>query len=181
MERKEVDSDGMSTMSEELDQAVLDWLQEERAAGRVDRNSDLQKKALQVAQLFKNVPAGLQGKLNVDKIRWTMEGKTQCWLSKWNKQFLEMPIGLPLPNLTIPLSMCQLTTQTQLEPISGHKHGLDHVCMFDMVPHATSYIPRERHICITHTKANKKGLTIALTSHGNGGKLQKTDDIEIKQ
>ena len=35
---------------------------------------------------------------------------------------------VPLPNSTIPLSMCQLTTQTQLEPISGHKHGPDHVC-----------------------------------------------------
>ena len=37
-------------MSEELDQAVLDWLQEERAAEKVVRNNDLQKKAPQVAQ-----------------------------------------------------------------------------------------------------------------------------------
>ena len=48
---------GIPPMSEELDQAVLYWLQEERAAGRVVRNKDLQKKALQVAPLFKNLPA----------------------------------------------------------------------------------------------------------------------------
>ena len=47
-----------------------------------------------------------------------------------------------------------------------------------MVPHATNSIRRERQMCITHTKANKKGFTVACTclSYGNGGKLQEADD-----
>ena len=51
-----------------------------------------------------------------------------------------------------------------------------------MIPHhATTNIRRERQICITHTKANKEGFTVALAFHGNGGKLQKVDDdMEIK-
>ena len=61
---------GMPPMSEELDQAVLDWLQEERAAERFVRNKDLQKKALQVATLFKNVPADFKA--------------SNMWLSRWN-------------------------------------------------------------------------------------------------
>ena len=47
-------------MSEELDQAVLDWLQEERSAGRVVHDKDLQR---------------VGGR----------EDTIQCWLSKRNK------------------------------------------------------------------------------------------------
>ena len=82
------------------------------------------------------------------------------------------------PKFKILLSMCELTTQTQLEPISGHKHGPDHVCRFAMVPHATNNIHGERQICITHTKANKKEFVVSLASHG--GKLQKADDDDVK-
>ena len=57
---------GMPPMSEELDQAVLDWL---RATGRVVHNKDLKKKALQVAPLFKNVPADFKA--------------CNMWLSRW--------------------------------------------------------------------------------------------------
>ena len=43
-----------------------------------------------------------------------------------------------------------------------------------MVSHVTTNIHGERQI--THTKVNKKGFTVALASHGNGGKLQKVVD-----
>lgn len=45
------------------------------------------------------------------------------------------------------------------------------MCRFDMVPRYTNDIRGTRTVRITHTRANKKGFTVALAAKGNGEKL----------
>ena len=41
------------------------------------------------------------------------------------------------------------------------------MCRFDTVPRRTNDIRGNKHIRITHTRANKKGFTVALAARGN--------------
>ena len=45
------------------------------------------------------------------------------------------------------------------------------MCRFDMVPRRSNDIRGNKRIRITHTRANKKGFTVALAARGNGEKL----------
>ena len=157
---------GASAKSEELDALVLDWLMDERAAGRPVSNKDLMDKARDIARGIPNLGQFLA---------------SEGWLRRWKKR---NAVGirrgtneaqkLPEDYAEQVHDFQQLIIRKRRE----HDYTLANIgnmdetmCRFDMAPRQTNNLRGERDVRIATCGGGKKGFTVCLTACANGTKL----------
>ena len=153
-------------MSHELDEAVLEFLMEECAAGRPVSNKDLRSKALDLSRGFA-VPSTFKA--------------SPMWLKRWKKRSKislrcgtndaqKVPEDYEGKLYDFRASVIQSHVKYNLGP--SQVINMDQtMCHFDMVPSQTNDVTGKHSIRITSTKAKKKGFTVALAAKGCGEKL----------
>lgn len=153
-------------LSLDLDKAVLEFLMEERAAGRPVSNKDLRSKALElssqfaVPSTFKASPMWLQ--------RWKKRSKISLRCGTNDAQKIPEDYEGILHDFRA--SIIKLSTKHGLGP--AQVVNMDQtMCRFDMTPSRTNDVTGKRSIRITSTKAKKKGYTVALAARGSGEKF----------
>ena len=157
---------GKPPLSAELDKQVLDFLIEERVAGRPVMNRDLTRKALQVAtelalpDTFKASPMWLK--------RWKKRNQVSLRCGTNDAQKVPEDYHAQIWNFRAQIIRSHLRHDLAKFEVVNMDQTM---CRFDMVPTRTNDIRGTRRIRITHTRANKKGFTVALAAKGNGEKL----------
>ena len=86
---------GKDPLSVELDHAVLEYLLEERAAGRPVSNRDISAKAIELAQELDDPPRFVQGFDDVDQ---AVEEEEPSQSPLWNERLAESTGGLRVPS-----------------------------------------------------------------------------------
>ena len=137
-------------------------------AGRAVTNRDLSKKAQEIAPEL-----GLPDTFKASPM----------WLKRWKKRnHVSLRCGTNDAQ-KVPENYKTHIQNFQAQIIRSHlKHDFAKfevtnmcrfvtMCRFDMVPSRTNDIQGTRRVRITHTRANKKGFTVALAAKGNGDKL----------
>ena len=156
---------GGQPVSQDLDMQVLDFLLDERAAGRPVSNRDLKEKAREFAQGDQNL-ANFQA--------------SDGWLRRWKKR---NAVGIRRgtnESQKLPEDLAEKVhdfQQAVFRKRREHDYTMANIgnmdetmCRFDMLPGATNNVRGERDIRIASTGGSKKGFTVCLTATGNGGK-----------
>ena len=144
---------------------MFQYLEEERAEGRVVTNSDLTRKALQIA-----LGLGL-----------TSFKASPGWLLRWKRRHsVGLRFGTNSSQL-VPTDYAELIQELQASIIGiqkakdilpSHIINMDQtMCRFDMLSSQTNNVRGSRTIRIKTTKAEKKGFTVALAATAAGAKL----------
>ncbi len=150
----------------DLDMAVLDFLLEERAAGRPVSNRDLKDKARELANEIDGLD-NFQG--------------SNGWLRRWKKR---NSVGIRRgtnDSQKLPEDCADLIDtfkgnvdrrRIENDYTDANIANMDEtMCRFDMAPRTTNNIQGERDIRITTTGGARKGFTVALTATANGTKM----------
>lgn len=153
-------------MYEELDAAVAEFLNNERAVGQSVSNKQLMEKAKELA-LILNVPS---------------QFKASCmWLKGWKIRNNVSLRRATNDSQKIPEDYYDVLQGFRSEIVRLHNlhkyrpsdvFNMDQtMCRFDMAPNRTNDTIGSKSIRIMTTKATKKGFTVALAANGAGEKL----------
>ncbi|KAL8625059.1 hypothetical protein ACOMHN_012068 [Nucella lapillus] len=151
--------------SEHVDQGVLRYLEDERSEGRVVRNKDLKRKAMELAGAFNVV--GFSA--------------SDMWLSRWKQRhFVSCRQGTN-SSQKVPADFEDQLLEFRRNVLRlRHRHGyplsnimnIDQMMVrFDMMPARTNNKKGAKQVRIKSTKAEKRGFTVALTAAADGTKL----------
>ncbi|KAL8566227.1 hypothetical protein ACOMHN_063117 [Nucella lapillus] len=158
-------SKGPAVRSEHVDQGVLRYLEDERSEGRVVRNKDLKRKAMELAGAFNVV--GFSA--------------SDMWLSRWKQRhFVSCRQGTS-SSQKVPADFEDQLLEFRRNVLRiRHRHGyplsnimnMDQTMVrFDMMPARTNKKKCAKQVRIKSTKAEKRGFTVALTAAADGTKL----------
>jgi hypothetical protein len=156
---------GKECVSMELDMGVLEFMLDERAAGRPVSNDDLKDKAREIAR-----------GIDLDEFKGS-----DGWLKRWKKrnhvairrgtnesQKLPEDFGGLVHDFKDVVHNKRREENYTLANIGTMDETM---CHFDMAPKTTNNIQGENTICIATTGDAKKGFTVALAAMANGTKL----------
>ncbi|KAK7097631.1 hypothetical protein V1264_004579 [Littorina saxatilis] len=156
---------GRHILSQEVDQAVLDYLNNERAEGRVVRNKDLQRKAMELA-----------GAEQLQGFR-----ASPMWVKRWKKRHGVCTRRGTCTNQRVPADYGdQLLAfrRSVLRPRLRNLYPLIHILnmdqtmvRFDMLPKRTNDTKGAKIVRTKTTRAEKRGFTVALLVAADGTKF----------
>lgn len=156
---------GRAIRSDEVDLGVLEFLDQERTEGRVVRNKDLMRKAMQIA-----------GGLELDGF-----SASAMWLKRWKKRHGVSSRRGTSTNQKVPADFEQQLFDFRRAVLRlRHRHmyplwdimNMDQTMVrFDMVPSRTNNRKGMKQVRTKTTKAEKRGFTVALLAAADGTKL----------
>ena len=163
--RRKIGASGRNPLSSDLDLCVFQYLEEERAQGRVVTNGNLTQRAIQIS-----LGLGLVG-----------FKASRGWLFNWKRRH---SVGLRCgtnSSQRVPAEYANKIQQLRAPVIKIRKAkdippsriiNMDQtMCRFDMPRSRTNNIRGSRTIRIKTTRAEKKGFTVALAATASGVKF----------
>ena len=150
----------------ELDLQLLEWMLDERTAGRPVSNLDLKEQARTIGGTIEELE-GFQGSDGFIR-RWKRRNNVAIRRGTNESQKLPEEFGAMVTDFK---ELVQLK-RTDEDYIDVHIGNMDQtMCRFDMAPKATNHTIGDRTVRIAATGGSKKGFTVALAGLANGTKL----------
>ena len=163
---------GRQPMSTQLDEALLEFLDEERAKGRCVRNKDLSQKALALAREMDNIRDNFKASPMFIK-RWKKRNNVTMRAGTNTSQKVPADYALQIQNFRT--NIVQIRNRKIVNNDDYTKHEIincDETCVrFEETFSRTNNRAGEKTIRIKDAGASKKAVSVMLAVHANGVKM----------